>query len=66
MLKTPGMGRETIRKRMHAGELEEEDGQDLPDSFTFLALDAFAMLVASLLIVLVRWKIVELIVRAIG
>jgi hypothetical protein len=59
------MERAAIRKRMHARELEEEDGQDLPDSFTFLALDAFGALVASSLIVLGLRKLEELIVGAI-
>ena len=63
MLNTPRMDREAIRERMHgARELEEEDGRDLPDSFTFLALDAFAVVCASVLVVLGLWKVEELIV----
>ena len=49
----------------YAQELEEEEGRDIPDSSTFLALDAFAVLVVSSLIVLGLWKVEELIVKAI-
>ena len=45
--------------------IEGEGVRDLPDSFTFLALDAFSVLVASSLVVLGRWKLEELIVKAI-
>ena len=65
MLSTPRMDRNAIRQRMHARDLEEEEGRDLPDSFVFLALDAFGLLVAASLIVLGLWKLQELIVRAI-
>jgi hypothetical protein len=45
--------------------VEEEGVRDLPDSITFLALDAFGVLVASAMVVLGLWKLEELIVRAI-
>ena len=65
MLNAQRMDRAAIRERVHAQELEEEEGRDIPDSFTFLALDAFAVLVVSSLIVLGLWKVEELIVKAI-
>ncbi len=41
--------------------VEEEGVRDLPDSITFLALDAFGVLLASSLVVLGLWKVEQLV-----
>ena len=45
--------------------VDEERGRDLPDSFVFRALNAFAVLLVCVLIVLGLWKLEELLVALI-